>query len=84
MYKYMYGDSQRIEKEKSQYQDTIFSEAEQGHDWEVLYDIDVVDPAASQPSKETSRAFLLEEKGSLPLFWSWWLLGSTSFRTYGH
>ena len=49
MYKHVYGDFTKDEKEKSQYQDTICSEAEEGNGdkpWEVLYDY-VVDPAAS-------------------------------------
>ena len=55
VYKHMHGDFSRDEKEKSQYQDAICSEAEEGHGdrpWEVLYDY-VVNPAASQPNKET-------------------------------
>ena len=54
--------SQRTRKRK--YQDTIFSEAEEGHGdraWEVLCDY-VVDPAASQAREETSGAFPLPEK----------------------
>ena len=49
MCKHLYGDFTKDGKEKSQYQDTICSEAEERHGdrpWEVLYD-DLVDPAAS-------------------------------------
>ena len=59
----MYGDFTKYEKEKS-YQDTICSEAEEGHGdrpREVLYD-HVVDPAASQLSEDTSGAIPLKEK----------------------
>ena len=70
MYKHMYGDFTKDEKEKSQYQDTSRSKAEKGHGdrpWEMLYD-DVVDPAALQPSEETFGAFPLVKKLSLRLF----------------
>jgi len=59
----VYGDFTKDEKEKS-YQDTICNEAEEGHGdrpWEVLYD-NVVDPAASQLSEETSGVIPLMEK----------------------
>ena len=49
VYKHVNGDSTKGEKEKSQYQHTICSEAEEGNGdrpWEVLYNY-VVDPAAS-------------------------------------
>ena len=49
----MDGDFTKDAKEKSQYPNTICSEAEEGNGdrpWEALYDY-VVDPAASQPSK---------------------------------
>ena len=64
MYQHMYRDFIKDENKKSQYQDTICSEAEEGHcgrPWEVLYNY-IVDPTASQPSKETSRTFPLTEK----------------------
>ena len=50
MYKLVYGDFTKDEKE---YQETICSEAEEGNGdrpWEVLYNY-VVDPAASQPDQ---------------------------------
>ena len=59
----VYGDFTKYEKETS-YQDTICSEAEEGHGdrpREVLYD-HVVDPAASQLSEDTSGAIPLKEK----------------------
>jgi len=52
------GDFTKDEKEEKQYQDTMCSEAKEGPGdrlSEVLYDY-VVDPATSQPSKETSGA----------------------------
>jgi len=52
-------------------QDTICSEAEEGcgdRSREVVYDY-VVDPASSQPRKETSWAFPLGKRISLWLFW---------------
>ena len=61
VYKHVYGDFTKDEKEKSQYQDTICSEAEEGNGdqpLEVLYEY-IVDPAASQPSEETSGTFPL-------------------------
>ena len=64
LYKHVYGDFTKDEKEKSQYQDTTCSEAEEGRGdrpWEVLYD-NVVHPATSKPSKETSGEFSLTEK----------------------
>ena len=67
MYKHVYRDVIKDEKEKSQYQDTICSEAEEGHGdrpWKVLYDY-VVDPATLHPSKETSEAFPPTDKLSL-------------------
>ena len=50
MYKHVYGDFTKDEKE---YQDTFCSEAEERYGdrpWEVLYDY-VVDPAASQTER---------------------------------
>ena len=50
MYKHVYGDFTKDEKE---YQDAVCSEAEEGNGdrpWEVLYDY-VVDPATSQPDR---------------------------------
>ena len=50
MYKHKYRDFTKDEKE---YQDTICSEAGEGHGdkpWEVLYDY-IVNPAASQPDR---------------------------------
>ena len=50
MYKHVYGDFTKDEKE---YQDTFCSEAEERYGdrpWEVLYDY-VVNPAASQPER---------------------------------
>ena len=58
VYKHVYRD---FTKKKSQYQDSIRSEAEEGNGdrpWEVLYD-NITDSAASQPSEETSEAFSL-------------------------
>jgi len=55
---------QRTRKRKARYQDTICSEAEEGNGdrpWEVLYNY-IVDPAASQPSEETSGVFPLMER----------------------
>ena len=49
---------------RDRYQDTICSEAEEGRGdrpWEVPYNY-VVDPATSEPSKETSEAFPLTKK----------------------
>jgi len=63
VYKLMYGDFTKDEREKSQYQDTICSEG--GH---VDSPYNVVNPAASQPSEETSVAFPLTEKLFLLLF----------------
>ena len=85
IYKHMYGDFTKDEKEKSQYlQDTSYSEAEEGNGdrpWEMLYDY-IVDPAASQPSEETSGCFHSRKKKlSLWLFCSWWLLGNISLRS---
>ena len=70
MYKHVYGD---FTKEEKEYQDIICSEAEEVHGdrpWAVLYDYVVdpaslasqagwrdYDPAASQPGEETSGAF---------------------------
>ena len=64
VYKHVNGDSTKDKKEKSQYQETICSEAEEGNGnrpWEVLYDY-VVDPAASQSSEETSGVFPLMQR----------------------
>jgi len=85
----VYGDSTKDEKEKSQYQDTICSEAEEGHGdrpWEVLYDY-VVHPATSKPSEDRALWGISthgKKKNSLRLFWSWWLLEYISFSPYGH
>ena len=68
MYKHVYGDFIKDEKEKSQYQDTICSEAEEGNGdrpWEVLYDY-IVNPAALQASEETSGVNLSTQKKSSP------------------
>ena len=53
VYKHMYGDFTKDEKEESQYQGTICKEGHGNRPWEVLYD-NVVKPAALQPNKETS------------------------------
>ena len=51
----MNRDFTKNEKEKSQYQDTICSD-------------EIIDPATSQLSEETSRAFPLAEKRFLQFF----------------
>jgi len=83
----VYGDFTNDEKEKNQCQDTICSEVEEGHGdtpWEALYD-DVVDLATSQPSKETSRVFPLEENTFPLAFLELTTAGNDiSFATYGH
>jgi len=64
VYKHMNGDFTKDKIEKSQYQDTICSETEEGHGdrpWEVLYNY-IVNPVASQPSEETSEVFPLMER----------------------
>ena len=60
MYKHVYGHYTKDEHKKSQYQDTICKEGHGDRPWEVRYD-NVVDPSTSQPSEETSGAFLPTE-----------------------
>ena len=56
VHKHVYRDFTKNKKEKSQHQDTICKEGHSDRPWQVLYN-NVVDPAASQPSEETSGYF---------------------------
>ena len=79
MYKHLYGDFAKDEKE---YQDTICSEAEKEKQWQTLRS--AVRPC-SQSSRFTARPrrplghFHSRKEFSLWLFWSWWLLGNIPF-----
>jgi len=91
VYKHMYGDFTENERQTSQHQDVICSEAGEGHGcketrWQTLRSAvwQCSRSSASQPSEETSGAFPLTKKTFSSAFLELMTAGKRTLGPYRH